>query len=141
MQKYLVRFDEKCFEVELVSDTIRIRSGLELEVRERIIMIRGALDSKVYSIRNGRKKAVYIRHVGITARCEDSQKMVEEISGPFAYVRYTKSRLGGYLTIITPGRFFTDYIVIDESTVAIVLPGHREVYVEKIDNTLTLYIV
>lgn len=140
MQEYLVRFNEKCFKVKLASDTIQIRSGLELEIRERIIVVHGALDSEVYNIRDGRKKAIYIRHAGITAVCDDSRKTVEEVSSPFSYIKYTKSRLGGYLTIITPGRFFTDYVVIDESTVVVVLPGHREVYAERIGNTLTLYI-
>lgn len=140
LQEYLVKFNEKCFEVELTSDVIRIRGGVELEIRERIITVRGALSSEVYNVRNGKKKAIYIRHIGVTARCENSQKLVEEVSSPFAYIKYTKSRLGGYLTIITPSRFFTDYVVIDESTIAIVLPGRREVYAEKIDDTLILYI-
>ncbi|MEM2644616.1 MAG: hypothetical protein QXP03_00885 [Desulfurococcaceae archaeon] len=141
MRGYLVGFNEECFEVEFTSDAIRVRSGLELEVRERMVMVQGVLSSEVHGIRNGRKKAVYVRHVGITMRCNSFREIVQEISSPLAQIKYTRSRLGGYLTIITSGRFLTDYIVVDESAMAIVLPGRREVYAEMAGNVLTLYIV
>lgn len=141
LQKRVVKFNDKCIAVDLSSDAVALRGGLELEIRQRIVTVRRGLKSEVYSVRGGRKKVVYVHHPGVGAECYDAKNVEEEFLSSLAHIKYTKCRLGGYLTIIMSGQFLVDYIVIDDNLVAIVLPGRREIYVERAGDTVALYVV
>jgi hypothetical protein len=56
-------------------------------------------------------------------------------------VRYTRSLIDEYYTIITPGSHLYDYVVITSDELGIVLSGRREVYFDKTNSTLTIYLV
>lgn len=129
-------------EILLKTDSFAIHGNVDLEVRQRIITITGDARTEIHTIKGGRKKVVYLHYdKTLGFNCITGYKVLEELSTPLVHVKHTESLLGGYLTIIPSGQFLIDYIVVSDKTMAIVVPGKKEVYVDKNDNITTIYIV
>ncbi|MEM0002158.1 MAG: hypothetical protein QXS24_00915 [Desulfurococcaceae archaeon] len=142
MHRHYIKFGDKCLEILLEADSFTIRGNVVLEVRQRIITITGNIKTETCSIREGRRKVIYLHYdKTIGSDCTTGYKLLEELSTPLVHIRYTKSTLGEYLTIIPSGLFLVDYIVVSSETTAIIIPGKREVYVDKSNHITTVYIV
>jgi len=141
LQKYPIKLDDSCIEVYFTSDAIYISGKLKLEIRQRMVIVTGDLSgSEVYSIREGRKKVVYLHHSGVGLKCPKAQ-ILSDVSSPLAHVKSTKTRLGSFVTILTPGQFFIDYLIVSDDALVVVIPGRREVIVERGRDATVLYII
>lgn len=137
-----MRFSDKCIEVEIYSDAIVLDSKTHLEIRQRIIHVKNIIDHETHVVREGRKRVVYIRHRGLDTACRENERVLDEIETPIVSMRHIDSKLGSYLTMITSSHFLVDYVVIDRDLISMVIPGRREIYIERnrVDE-LTIYIV
>lgn len=141
MHNPIVKFNDKCIEIVQGGDYISIKAGINIEIRERIITINGVTGYELKNIRNGRKKVLYIYHRGITSSCPPGREIPIEVSLRNAHVKYTETSIGGFLTIITSSLFLVDYIVLSKETIAIIIPGRKEAYLDQVKDTITVYIV
>lgn len=141
MQEY-IKFNDKCLEVKLTSDAVIINSGTVLEIRQRIVSVQNAINYSVHSIRSGRKKVIYIRHGGLGSKCKAPYKALDELQSPIAYIKHIKSNLGDFVTIITPGQFLLDYVILSSDIIVVMVSGKREIYFEQSNkNILIMYII
>ncbi len=136
-----MKLENRCIEISVGGDVIQIESGLTLELRQRIITATGVTGYSIHEIRSGKKKVVYLYYQSNNTACPEQVKTQDEVSTHLASFRSIKTRVGGFLTIITSGQFIVDYVVIGEREVAIVIPGKRQVYIEENKNVVTIYIV
>ncbi len=126
--------------VETSSDILRIRSkNMSIEVRPRTIIVHGYSSHRVGG--DSRKKYIYI-YFREKLREYDGKVDVSNPKHIDGYeFRYTKTYYDEYYTIVTPYSFLIEYIILTSSELGIVLSGKKKIYFEKINNTLTIYIV
>lgn len=141
MQKTYLGIGDRCVEYSWTSDYFVVKNGFQLEVRQRIISAKGVGDPQDHYFRGGRKRVIYLPYKRrLTIDCADV-KSFSEISSSTAHARYIRTSIGDYIVIITAGSIMIDYIVISEDKIAIVIPGKKEVYIDREDDIVTLYIV
>jgi len=140
----VLRYKEACIIGEYSPEYFHVKArNYELEVRPRMISLTGCGDVSVSTLHRGRKRAVYVSHQVIECfRKEECKGDVEsEVNTGYFTVKATATPHGDYITILTPGSFLSDYIVIGEDMTYIQLPGGRDVYFEKLTGLCTIYIV
>jgi hypothetical protein len=141
LEEHYVRLGDKCIRVVVGGDYLRIEGGLLMEIRQRIVSASNVQGYRVYSIRGGKKKVVYIYYEEVGVDCSEKVKTLEELNTHLCSIRVTNTRVGSFATIITSGMFLLDYIVLGPTEAAIILSGKREVYVDFNRGELALYIV
>ncbi|MEM1706091.1 MAG: hypothetical protein QXP68_01805 [Thermosphaera sp.] len=144
MLKPILVQNKSCLLMEYSSGFLRVKaSNYELEVRPRTITIKGCLSVKVTTIDRGRKRGIYVSHTFLQLfdgeQCR-SVPATEMNTGEFA-IKATSTPLGNYVTIMMPGAFLADYIVISEDTTYIQIPGGRGAYSEAANEYCTIYVV
>ncbi len=71
---------------------------------------------------------------------EESERPYEGVFENYE-VRFVNLGFSKYLTIIVPGSFLYNYIVLSESSISIECSAKKTVYFEKIRSSLTIYFV
>lgn len=66
---------------------------------------------------------------------------LQEIRLEFYDIKYTRIDYDEYYTVILPGFFLYDYIVLTSDEIAVAMSIKRRVFYERIDSRLVLYIV
>lgn len=114
-----------------------------IELRPRTIVVKNNIKSfeerDVGKTR--KKKVIYIDFRESLKLFMGQGEQVKEILVDGYEIRRQDLGFDEYLTIITPGTHLYDYIILSSSTLAIVLSGKRQVYFDKEDTVLTIYIV
>lgn len=141
MQKAYLGIDDRCVEYYWSGEYFVVKDGFQLEVRQRIIHIVGVDELQEHVIRGGKKKVVYLPYRKKSSINCSNVKNVSEITSHIAHAKYIRTSIGDYIVIITSGAFMVDYIVISEDKIAIVVPGKREIYIDRENGSATLYIV
>ena len=138
--RFIASLDETCLEIEQVGNSIIVKNSILLEIKDKVLTASRITGIDVHDIRDGKKKVIYLYYKHVDKVCRESSG-VEEFSTPLIHVKHTKTPLGNYTTIIPSGIFPVDYLVLSSGQVAIVIPGRREVYIErdKLD-TVVIYI-
>jgi len=140
----VLRYKESCILAEYSPEYFRVKArNYELEVRPRIVSLKGCGNISASTLYRGRKKAVYISHQAIQCfrREECHGDLESEVNTGYFTVKATVTPHGDYLTILTPGSFLSDYIVVGEDMTYIQLPGGRDAYFERLADLCTIYIV
>lgn len=139
-----LRYKSSCILAEYSPEYFRVKAGnYELEIRPRVISLRGCEHISVSTLYRGRKKAIYVKHRVIQSYQVDECRvgLEDELNVGYFTVKVTETSHGSYLTILTPGSFLSDYIVVGEDITYIQLPGGREAYFEKLGDLCTIYVV
>ncbi len=124
------------------SSIIIVFSNAEIELRQRSIIVRktrvagveGAGEEK----KRGKKKYVYVlleeSLSGLATSCGLEQAVIDGFEA-----RVTSIGASPYLTVITPGPYLYDYVIVSENTVAAACSGKRSIYVDRDEDAVTLY--
>lgn len=141
LKRNVIFAGDECVEVVLAGESIHISGyNFGIEIRERTVIVRGAQRSEVHSIRNGRKKVVYIWFNEIRGfKC--AGEVYEELTSTIAHLKRISLPVGDFINIVLAGRFMFDYAVLGRDVVALILSGKREVYVDREKNVITVYVV
>ncbi|MEM4535592.1 MAG: hypothetical protein QW764_06085, partial [Desulfurococcaceae archaeon] len=92
-------------------------------------------------IRGGKKKVVYIqlennRGVKCTENAQD------ELSSTLAQIKRIVTSVGDFISIVPSGRFLIDYAIVGENIVALLVPGRKNVYIDREGkDSVTVYFV
>ncbi len=114
--------------------------NMEIELRPRAVIVRGGagdVEGAVEEKKRG-KKYIYIslreppRGLGHTCGFEKAD------TGGFE-ARVTDLGFAHYLTIVTPGPYLYDYIVVTDTLILVTCSGKKSVYVDREDDVVTLY--
>ncbi len=113
-----------------------------VDLRQRTVIVKAPIESyEVFYDENSRKKYVYIYFRGNIRPFERRCRVVDrEAIGVFE-IRVVDKEFESYLTIVTPGFYLYDYVILTRDSIAIVLSGNRQVYFDKGVDHLTVYIV
>jgi len=143
LKKISLKLNGGCIDIAYTSEQVSlIGDGFSFEFRQRSITLKNVNNVEVHVIRSGRKKVIYARYRGNMLPCRDhGETSREEISTPLFTARVTRCSLDTYLTLIFPGTFLIDYVVMSRDMVGLVLPGKREIHTEKTGNDVVIYIV
>ncbi|RLG81420.1 MAG: hypothetical protein DRO13_01235 [Thermoprotei archaeon] len=135
-----LRWDKGYLLAEYTSDKIVVRgSNACIEIRPRTIVVRGFL---TYYEAGNKKKYIYVYFRG-GLRAFTSNKPTSrhtKIVDIFEF-RYTRTFYDEYYTIIMPGAFFVEYVILTKSVMTIALSGKRRTYYEELRDSLVIYIV
>lgn len=126
------------------SDVLILESrNILIELRPRTVVVRDNIKSfEERDVgKSKKKKIVYIDFSETLKLFVGQGEQVRETLVDGYEIRRQDLGFDEYLTIITPGTHLYDYIILSSSTLAIVLSGKRQVYFDKEDNMLTIYIV
>lgn len=133
--------ENKCVDFRFSADAVHIHGdSVEVEIRDRVIITKGARDVAVYTIRSGRRKVVYIwfrEPIGTSCVGE----LVEEISNVLASVKRVELSIGSYINIVLAGYFLVDYAILGRDIFVFLVSGNREIYIDKEDSVVTAYVV
>lgn len=128
-------------EVDFTSECVRLRGrDYDIEVRERMAVVKGVSRWELHTIRNGRKKVLYVwLSSGKGYECGDDAQ--EELASTVAHVRRISLSIGDYVNVMLAGRFLFDYAILGREVLVFVVPGRREVYVDKEKDAIAIYVV
>ncbi len=112
-------------------------------LRPRIVIVEGTV--KEYNIaspnRRGKYKYVYIELGEEVIPFDKKGRMPRpDIIGGFE-VNYQDMRFEEYLTIVTPGTFLYEYVILTTNMLTICLSAKKEAYVDLEENVATIYVV
>jgi hypothetical protein len=143
LKSIVIKLDGKCAEIQYIDDLVRlIGEDFSFEFTQRSIVLSNVSSVEMYLIRGGRKRAIYAKYSGRYPPCSIRGEVIrEEASTPLFTVRVTKCGVDSYLTIIFSGLFLIDYAIISRDTIGLVVPGKRDVYIERTGDSLAIYIV
>ncbi len=141
---YCVKWGDGCIDLEARAGELAITfSNTKITLRPRIIIVEGSdVDYEEGSSgKSVKKKYIYI-HVRECLKPLPAQgKYISTVLYDKYEIRYQKLGFGEYLTIVTPGEYLYDYIIVTEDTITIGMSGKREAYFYKEDKRLTIYFV
>ena len=134
-------FGDRCVEIRLSSSSVQISGdSFKVEFRERAVVVEGSRDVSLHSIRGGKRKVVYIwLHSSNGVPCRN--EVAKEFESMLVHVKCIELATGNYLNIVLAGSFLVDYAVLSEGVLALVIPGKREVYVDRAGSAVTIYLV
>lgn len=135
-----MRYGDGCLEVKRTGEYLLLSGwNYSIEIRPRIVAIKGFKRVEVKEIYDSRKKIVFIYHdvVKELGECND---VVEEIDLGDYLVKVTSLFTGHYITIVTPGYTLIDYIVITGDQTLIILQGKRNIFLEEYRDIVTIYL-
>ena len=140
-----VKWGNSCIELEHSIDILRLNSvNYRVELRPRTIIVKGSIDSSevVETGKHRKKKYLYINFKekikGFVGRRYSQE--TEFILRNFE-VKILDLEFERYITIITPGPFLYNYVIISQDQLVIELSGKREVYIDRELKMITVYIV
>lgn len=137
----MIRMENTCVEVDFTSDSVRLRGvNYDVEIRERVVIVKGASRWDLYTIRGGRRKVVYLWLEGARGyECENG--VYEEVTSTVAHVRRISLSIGDYVNVMLAGKFLFDYAILGKDVLVLMLSGKREVYVDKEKDSVAVYVV
>lgn len=143
LKSIVVKLNGGCVEIQYTDNLVRLIGGdFSFEFTQRSVVLSNVSDVEVYLIRSGRKRAIYAKYSGRYLPCPDRGEVIEdETSTQLFTARVTRCSVGYYLTIIFSGSFLVNYAIMSRDTIGLVVPGKREVYTERIEGSLAIYIV
>jgi len=141
LNRQYLKLGLKCVEVVTESDALRLVGNGFIEFRQRIITAASVKNHSVHTIRSGKKKVLYLYFEGFGVECVEGVRVLDDVSTHLAHLKHTLTKIGGFITIITSGQFLVDYAVLSDDVAAVVIPGKREVYIDKHHGEVTIYIV
>lgn len=113
-----------------------------VELRPRAIYFEKILDHRIG--KDNRKKYIYIYFEELRPLPLQPilrMKNIDEFTIENYTIRYTRTAIDEYYTIITPGTHLYDYMIITGDEAGIVASIRREVYFDREDRSLTIYMV
>lgn len=109
------------------------------ELKPRTIVV-SKFDKYVEAV--NRRRYIYIYFIEELKPFINSNEVVfRENDIDFYEINYTKLDYDEYYTIILPGHFIYEYIVLTSDELAVMLSIKRRVFYERVDSKLVLYIV
>jgi len=140
MSIHYISYRNGCLQVKRTGEYIVVSSnGFSIEIRPRIITVKGVKEAEEKPIYSAKRKSIYIYHDSIDALEKCPDKPDELLLGDYM-VKKTSLFTGEYITIITPGYSLIEYLVITDRVTVIVTQGGRNVYFERGDDTIAVYI-
>jgi len=137
---YSIRYRDGCLEVKRAGEYLLLSGwNYSIEIRPRIISVKGFKRAEVKEVYGSRRKIVFIYHDAVK-ELRECYNTVEEIDLGDHLVKATSLFTGHYITIVTPGYTLIDYIVITGDQTLIILQGKRNIFLEEHRDTLTLYL-
>ena len=122
-------------ELEIVS------ANMNIILHPRDIVIEGKVD-KYEDVVAGKRKYIYV-YFKESLQPLDASRIdigdVEVING--FEVRITNIEVARYLTIITPGAYLYNYVIVSDNILSAEVNTRREVYYEKMDKGLMIYLL
>ncbi|MEM0198736.1 MAG: hypothetical protein QW733_01645 [Desulfurococcaceae archaeon] len=138
----MLLYKDECIEVAFTTDSIHLKGlNFNVEIRERVVIVKGSGEASVHGIRGGKKKVVYIqlennRGVKCTENAQD------ELSSTLAQIKRIVTSVGDFISIVPSGRFLIDYAIVGENIVALLVPGRKNVYIDREGkDSVTVYFV
>ncbi len=131
-------------EVKAIDNELLVKAGnLKIMLRPRVIIVEGVqTEHEVGEAgKRSKKKYVYIYPDQGIRSLEGRGKIINEYNMDRFEIKYQRLSFNEYLTIITPGEYLYDYIIITRDTITIAMSGKREPYFYKENNRLTIYLV
>ena len=133
-----------CIDFKARNNELEIITGdLKIILRPRaIIFINGVTDYELgESGRKAKKKYIYIYPRNGIEPINKCGKLLKEYTLDRFEIMYQKLSFNEYMTIITPGEYLYDYIILTNDTVTIAMSGKKEAYFYREEDKLTIYIV
>ena len=133
-----------CIDFKVRNNELEIITGdLKIILRPRaIIFINGVTDYELgESGRKTKKKYIYIHPRNGIEPINKRGKLLKEYTLDRFEIMYQKLSFNEYMTIITPGEYLYDYIILTNDTVTIAMSGKKEAYFYREEDKLTIYIV
>lgn len=122
-------------ELEIVSANVNII------LHPRDIVVEGKVD-RYEDVIAGKRKYIYV-YFGESLQPLNASRIdindIEVING--FEVRITNIEVARYLTIITPGAYLYNYVIISDNILSAEVNTRREVYYEKTGKGLTIYLL
>ncbi len=127
----------------IASDLVLKTDNLYLELRQRVVVVEGSIGSYeiVSSGRSGKRKHVYIKLRDSVKPLGRKGVVVDREYIDNFEIRVLEKEFGKYITVVTPGAFLYDYIILSDDIIMVSLSGKREAYIDLEDNRLTIYVV
>jgi len=138
-----ITWSDGCLSLKISYDLFKIKGyNFELELRPRTIILKNYSRYRVGT--DQRRKYVYV-YFDEKIKPLDKCDQFLEIKG-VRYIdsyefRYTRTFYDEYYTIVVPGIFYIEYIILSSTKLGIVLSKKREVYFEETSEYLIIYIV
>ena len=134
----------KGLEVDVQVDELIVRGGnFKISLRSREIEVQGNIKSYGdYVV--GRKKYCYIDFNGPLTLLDiprvDLRNQDMEIISNFE-LRVTDIEVSKYLTIVTPGNFLYNYVILSNNSLGVELSSRRNVFYEQIRDGVIVYMM
>ncbi len=139
-----VAWGNGCIEFKVRNNELEINGeNVKIILRPRVIIFtNGVTDYELgESGRKAKKKYIYIYPKNGIEPINKRGKFLKEYSLDRFEIMYQKLSFSEYMTIITPGEYLYDYVIITRDIVTIAMSGKKEAYFYKEENKLTIYIV
>ncbi len=139
--KLRVAWGDGHLELRFVEDWLEVlASNYRIILAPRSVEIRGEASGHRESL-VGKRKYIYVGLAeGLKPLRGPGERVERLLVGGFE-VTGTDVEFSRYLTIVTPGFFLYNYVVLSDSSLALELSARREAYFDEGGEKLTLYLV
>lgn len=120
-----------------------IAENLEILLRPRVIVFIDKIDS--YELcecgKKAKKKYIYIYPKTHIQPINKRGKFLKEYTIEKFVIMHQRLSFDEFITVITPGEYLYDYIILTKEVITVAMSGKKEAYFYEEENRLTVYFV